>query len=135
MAFARHEIGFLDARETNLTRIEKRGGKLILFAVWSDPVVPAAETVSYYDAVTKTMGGSTHTNTFARMFLAYGMTHCGGGPGPNKFDALAARSLGGQRHRARKSARLARSQRQSRSHQHPLPLSPDRSPQRLRQYR
>jgi feruloyl esterase len=30
------------------------------------------------------------TDEFARLFMAPGMLHCGGGPGPNTFDALGA---------------------------------------------
>jgi feruloyl esterase len=36
------------------------------------------------------MGGMAATQSFFRFFLASGMAHCGGGSGPNTFDALAA---------------------------------------------
>ena len=90
VAFARAEIPFMDAMETDLRPFAKRGGKLILYGGWADPVVPAAETVRYYDALAKTMGGFESAQSFARLFLAPGMGHCGGGPGPNKFDTLTA---------------------------------------------
>ena len=36
------------------------------------------------------MGGLEKTREFFRFFLAPGMGHCGGGPGPNQFDHLTA---------------------------------------------
>ena len=36
------------------------------------------------------MGGQVQTETFFRLFLAPGMGHCSGGPGPNTLDALTA---------------------------------------------
>src|SRR5207302_1118752 len=41
----------------------------------------------YYEAATKTMGPEK-TRDFFRFFMAPGMGHCGGGPGPNTFDML-----------------------------------------------
>jgi feruloyl esterase len=61
-----------------------------MYTGWSDPVVPPQDTVAYYDAVVKTMGGLEKTREFFRFFLAPGMGHCGGGPGPNQFDHLTA---------------------------------------------
>lgn len=34
------------------------------------------------------MGGLEKTTGFVRLFLAPGMGHCAGGPGPSSFDAL-----------------------------------------------
>src|SRR5205085_3148127 len=45
---------------------------------------------AYYDAVAKANGGVEKTREFYRLFLAPGMGHCSGGPGPNQFDALGA---------------------------------------------
>ena len=36
------------------------------------------------------MGGYDKTQDFFRLFMAPGMGHCSGGPGPNSFDALSA---------------------------------------------
>ena len=36
------------------------------------------------------MGGLDKTRDFYRLFMAPGMGHCSGGPGPNQFDALTA---------------------------------------------
>jgi feruloyl esterase len=88
--YAKQQLGFLNATQTDLTPFARRGGKLILYAGGADPVVPLADTVSYYDGVVKAMGGLKETRAFARLFIAPGMGHCGGGAGPNKFDPLPA---------------------------------------------
>jgi len=43
-----------------------------------------------YGAVAKANGGLERTRDFYRFFIAPGMGHCSGGPGPNQFDALTA---------------------------------------------
>lgn len=90
LAFADREIGFMNATATDLSPFARRGGKLILYAGWADPIVPPMDTIQYYERVAKTMGGLAQTQQFARLFVAPGMGHCGGGPGPNRFDALGA---------------------------------------------
>ena len=82
--------GELDATDPNLSAFEKAGGKLILWAGYSDPAINPAGTISYYQAVVKTMGGLSATEQFAKLFLLPGVAHCGGGQGPNNFDALTA---------------------------------------------
>jgi len=49
--------------------------------------VPPQDTVAYYGKINETMGD---TSGFLRLFMAPGMGHCGGGPGPNTFDSVAA---------------------------------------------
>jgi len=90
LAYAEQKMPFMSAVERDLSPFKKRGGKLLMYTGWSDPVVPPQDTVAYYDAVVKTMGGLDKTREFFRFFLAPGMGHCGGGPGPNQFDHLAA---------------------------------------------
>ncbi|MFJ8024451.1 tannase/feruloyl esterase family alpha/beta hydrolase [Streptomyces sp. NPDC096311] len=46
--------------------------------------------MTYCQAVEKVMGGSAATEGFARPFLLPGVAHCGGGRGPDTFDALSA---------------------------------------------
>jgi feruloyl esterase len=45
--------------------------------------------VQYYQRVLQTLGASTVLASY-RLFMAPGMAHCGGGEGPNTFDALTA---------------------------------------------
>ncbi|HYM24224.1 MAG TPA: tannase/feruloyl esterase family alpha/beta hydrolase, partial [Vicinamibacterales bacterium] len=44
-------------------------------------------SIDYYEKVRQTMGAA-ETDRFMRLFMAPGMMHCGGGPGPNAIDAL-----------------------------------------------
>jgi len=90
LTYAEQRLAFLSAVDRDLTAFKKRGGKLLMYTGWSDPVVPPLDTVAYYDGVVKAMGGLEKTREFYRFFLAPGMGHCGGGPGPNTFDTLAA---------------------------------------------
>jgi tannase/feruloyl esterase len=90
LAYAEQKLPWMAAVDKDLTAFKRHGGKLLMYTGWSDPVVPPQDTVAYYDGVAKTMGGVEKTKEFFRFFLAPGMGHCGGGPGPNQFDALAA---------------------------------------------
>ena len=36
------------------------------------------------------MGGPAKTGEWVRLFMVPGMGHCGGGEGPNRFDAVAS---------------------------------------------
>jgi feruloyl esterase len=49
--------------------------------------VAPKSTVAYYENVTKTIG-QKQVDESVRLFFAPGMAHCGGGEGPNVFDAL-----------------------------------------------
>lgn len=73
----------LDMRE-----FRERGGRMIIYHGWQDG--PALNTVDYYEAATSAMGGAEAMNEFARLFMAPGMNHCGGGPGVNDFDFITA---------------------------------------------
>jgi feruloyl esterase len=72
----------------DLSAFKKHGGKLILYTGWADPLIPAQDTVNFYESVEQKMGD--HTSDFARLFMVPGMGHCSGGYGPNRFDALSA---------------------------------------------
>jgi feruloyl esterase len=78
----------VNAEDADLRPFMKRGGKLILYHGLSDPDISAVNTINYYQRVQDVVG--EQTRNFARLFLAPGMQHCGGGPGPDAFDAVAA---------------------------------------------
>ena len=81
---------FLNAMGTDYRAFQSRGGKLIMYTGLADPVTSPLDTFAYYETVAKAMGGMDSTRSFYRFFPAPGMGHCGGGAGPNTFDALAA---------------------------------------------
>jgi len=81
----------LDASDPDLRRFAARGGKLILYHGWSDPLVPPTGTIDYLARVGATIG-SKRLNETVRLFVAPGMDHCGGGSGPNSFGEASAGS-------------------------------------------
>jgi feruloyl esterase len=74
----------LNATELNLAAFKTRGGKLILYHGWDDPAISPLNSVDYYNGVVATMG-SDSSAAFIRLYMAPGMQHCGGGPGPDSF--------------------------------------------------
>jgi hypothetical protein len=77
----------------DLSAFRDRGGKLILWHGWADPLIYAEGTVDYFTRVQQQMGGPQKTGPFVRLFMAPGVGHCSGGTGPaprNPFDALVA---------------------------------------------
>ena len=79
----------LNATETDLSRFRKLGRKLIIYHGWSDETVAPVRTIEYYRAVRAQLG-SEKTKDSVRLFMAPGMFHCNGGPGPDTFDTLTA---------------------------------------------
>ncbi|PYR28329.1 MAG: tannase/feruloyl esterase family alpha/beta hydrolase [Acidobacteria bacterium] len=90
LAYAEQKLPFMAAVDRDLSPFKKRGGRLLMYTGWADPVVPPQDTVAYYEAVARAMGGLEKARDFYRFFLAPGMGHCSGGPGPNQFDMLSA---------------------------------------------
>lgn len=84
------KLGFLDATSTDLSRFRRRGGRLLMYTGLADPVVPPQDTIDYYESVSTAGGGMEAVRRFFRFFTVPGMGHCGGGTGPNRFDAIGA---------------------------------------------
>lgn len=74
----------------DLGAFRKRGGKLVIWHGWADPLINANGSVDYYNRVTREMGGLKRTQEFARLFMAPGVGHCAGGNGPQPQRALDA---------------------------------------------
>ncbi|HTQ35885.1 MAG TPA: tannase/feruloyl esterase family alpha/beta hydrolase [Steroidobacteraceae bacterium] len=75
----------------DLSAFRKRGGKLVIWHGWADQLIDAMGSVDYYQRVVDRMGGLKKTQEFARLFMAPGVGHCGGGNGPapqHQFDAV-----------------------------------------------
>jgi feruloyl esterase len=83
----------LDAIDADLRPFQRRGGKLIHYHGYSDPDIPPRASIDYHDRVVALAGArgeAPAVDDFYRLFMVPGMGHCGGGPGPNSFDMLAA---------------------------------------------
>ena len=92
----------LNATDPDLSALDARGGKIIMYHGWNDPAIASRSSVDYYEHVVAAQRPGIgrgrgeervalrRTQDFMRLFMAPGVNHCGGGPGPNTFDMLMA---------------------------------------------
>jgi feruloyl esterase len=87
----------LDANDPYLGDFKRRGGKLLMYHGFADPFVTPLGSLDYYTAMIGAnghgQGAVKQTQSFARLFMAPGVTHCAGGPGANVFNGPS--NLGG----------------------------------------
>ncbi len=76
-----------DATRGSLDAFRARGGKLIMYHGLADTLVAPGPSVAFYQRQARKLGGATRLHQMARLFLAPGMAHCAGGPGPNAFNS------------------------------------------------
>jgi hypothetical protein len=77
-----------DAKNPDLSKFKKRGGKLLMTYGWADAILQPMAGVHYYEqAEAKNGPDTTH---FFRLFMAPGMSHCSGGAGPDQHDPMTA---------------------------------------------
>jgi feruloyl esterase len=88
LALAMKNAGFVEATNPDLAKFKARGGKLLLYHGWADPGPAPENTINYYEAVNKKLGG--RQDDWMRLFLLPGVGHCGGGVGPDQADFLGA---------------------------------------------
>lgn len=79
-----------DAYSTDLSAFQKHGGKLLMYHGWADSLISPFLSLTYYDALRKTMGPTV--DSFARQFFVPGMDHCMPGNGAGNFSMLDALS-------------------------------------------
>ena len=89
ISYADAKMGFVDATSRDLSRFRLRGGRLLMYTGWDDPILPPLDVVEYYESVSRAFGGPASTREFFRLFMVPGMGHCGGGPGATSFDMLS----------------------------------------------
>jgi feruloyl esterase len=77
-----------DAKNPDLSKFKKRGGKLLMTYGWADTILQPMMGVNYYEQAVAKNGSDT--TQFFRLFMAPGMGHCGGGIGPDRHDAMTA---------------------------------------------
>ena len=72
--------------KANLTKFASRGGKLLTYHGMYDPVIPASNSIRYYQNVAKEMKLSpSKMDDFYRLFKIGGMGHCQHGSGANNI--------------------------------------------------
>lgn len=77
-----------NATNTNLQPFRQHGGKLILWHGLADTSVTPAVSLAYYQGVQQQLGAAA-TDSFLRLFLLPGVSHCGGGDGYDQLDVLS----------------------------------------------
>jgi tannase/feruloyl esterase len=87
----------LDSTNPDLRPFSARGGKLIMYHGWDDPAISPWNSIAYYQSVQKTMSPEK-TESFMRLYMAPGVEHCVGGPGPSSFGQLGISTSGGPKY-------------------------------------
>ena len=89
---AEQKAGSITAVNPDLAAFKARGGKLLIYHGWNDGgsggAISPLNTLDYFSSVAAKMGRKQ--DDWLRLFMVPGMGHCGGGPGPNQFNAMAA---------------------------------------------
>jgi feruloyl esterase len=77
----------LDVPADGLDAFFARGGKLLLSHGWQDGLIPAGNTIRFYNELLEHLDDNTAREQL-RLFMIPGMAHCAGGDAPHVFDAL-----------------------------------------------
>jgi feruloyl esterase len=88
----------LNSTSPDLRSFRAEGGKLIQYHGWADAAISAINSIEYYNSVQAFLSkfpdprsaAAGSVSDFYRLFMVPGMGHCGGGAGPNSFDAFSA---------------------------------------------
>ncbi|KAJ1302713.1 hypothetical protein OPQ81_003028 [Rhizoctonia solani] len=84
--------GQINAINPNLERFFRRGGKLMHYHGWADPLIPAGSSIWYYEHVMNYFDREDVSGDY-RLFMLPGVGHCGGGPGANGFGGAGQKGV------------------------------------------
>jgi feruloyl esterase len=87
----------LDSDNPDMSKFAAGGGKLILYHGWNDPAISPWNTVNFYKEVQQKMG-VTNAASFLRLYMAPGVEHCAGGPGPSFFGQFGLETAKGSKY-------------------------------------
>jgi feruloyl esterase len=75
----------INATNPDLSGFRARGGKLLMTQGWADALNAQTLPIEYFNNVLLSEDSLTSEVDYFRLFMAPGMSHCGGGPGPNSI--------------------------------------------------
>ena len=87
----------LDSTNPDIGKFAARGGKLILYHGWNDQAISPWNTIDYYKSVQEQMG-TAKADSFLRLYMAPGVEHCVGGPGPSFFGQFGLATAKGSKY-------------------------------------
>jgi Tannase and feruloyl esterase len=82
---------YSDIMSVDLDKAKNRGAKILMWHGGADQLIPWRQSVHYYDKAAFRYKGYENLSSWFRFFVAPGVTHCGGGAGPqpqNLFDVM-----------------------------------------------
>ena len=91
-AFPVSDTALLNVDATDLSRFERRGGKLLIWQPQTGGPFSPRDMVNWYTEMSREMGRKHDfeaARSFARLFLLPGVNHCGGGPGTSTIDPFS----------------------------------------------
>lgn len=77
-------VPVINAGNPDISAFTRRGGKLIIYQGWDDPVITPESTIRYVEDARQRIGRKGADQV--QLFMVPGMAHCGGGPGATSFD-------------------------------------------------
>jgi len=80
---------YLNSENPDLSKFEKRGGKMIMVSGSADSIVPYHASLDYYERVAEHFGSIEKVRTFLRFYIIPGWSH-GPGPGINRIPDMFA---------------------------------------------
>ena len=99
----------INATSPDLRAFAAHGGKLLMTQGWADALNAQTLPIEYFNSVLALQGSLERTQAFFRLFMAPGMSHCGGGPGPNTIGGSAPpTSLNARARRGRRARGMGR---------------------------
>lgn len=81
----------LNANSPNLDEFKSRGGKLLRYHGWADPIIPPQDSINAYkrtiayEAQRNPGRALGRTQDYYRLFMVPSLNHGSGGPGPTRF--------------------------------------------------